>query len=123
MADLTPEQRRSGWSDLERALAGTCTQSTEHGHEFDRWLAERDNAPAPTARQLVALEQYVNEARLRHGVDVHLWDSYGWQRTYQDESRPGRGHNLNTTWTDGERIVATHLDVYGFGSKGVGDVD
>lgn len=44
-----------------------------------------------------------------------------WRITWQDETRPGRGHLVDATWCDGEYLVQVRMDVYGYPSVSVAE--
>lgn len=50
-------------------------------------------------------------------------DGYGWILEFAEEVRPGRGHDLNAVWTDGEHYVQIIVDVYGSWSASVAEMD
>jgi hypothetical protein len=86
------------------------------------------------AAQVKAFLRYVAEARdvfdieLRHtkasdGVNLPFSSiTHDWLISYEDESRPGRGHSVSALHVDGEHIVHITLDVYGYGALGVGEI-
>lgn len=49
-------------------------------------------------------------------------DGYGWLLEFAEEIRPGRGHDLNAVWTDGEHYVQIMVDVYGSWSASVAEM-
>lgn len=49
-------------------------------------------------------------------------DGYGWLLDFAEEVRPGRGHDLNAVWTDGEHYVQILVDVYGSWSASVAEL-
>lgn len=55
-------------------------------------------------------------------ISAHLSD-IAWSVTWQDESRPGRGHGFNGVWCDGEFLVQITMDVYGEPKVSVASVD
>jgi hypothetical protein len=80
--------------------------------------------PDLTERQQVAMTARVVEAK-SHDVDMsefQPWDS-AWHGRFEEESRPGRGHDFNGVWCDGQKIVQVSIDVYGYGYMSIGGVD
>jgi hypothetical protein len=82
--------------------------------------------PEPTAKQRLALAEMVTRARDEHGVESmpdwsesHPW----WLTTYRDETRPGRGHDMDTVLCTGDHFVQITLDPYGSGSLSVAAID
>ena len=65
-----------------------------------------------TVQQIQALEELLAEAQA-HGVDIV--DTRYFSIRYDDESRPGRGHNISVSYIDGDHAVAASIDVYGNG--------
>jgi len=60
-----------------------------------------------------------------YGVECGDWTPYpsSWSTVFQEETRPGRGHDIRITYLDGEHVAFIHLDPYGNGSMGVAEVD
>jgi hypothetical protein len=50
-------------------------------------------------------------------------DGFGWILEFAEEIRPGRGHDLNAVWTDGEHYIQIIVDVYGSWSASVAEMD
>lgn len=73
--------------------------------------------PTPTGRQQRSLDRVADELRDRWALHAHF------DLTFEDEVRPGRGHDLRWTVCDGEKLAQGSLDVYGNGEYGVGEVD
>lgn len=63
-----------------------------------------------TERQMTALDHA--DKRIRHMLDVDLGQ---WFISYQEEIRPGRGHDLTAWAADGEHLATQYLDPYGNG--------
>lgn len=84
----------------------------------------RHIAPPPTMtdRQKAAWPKAVDEARA-HGADVDADAPWSWTFEWREESRPGRGRDLNAIYADSDHVVQIVLDVYGNGSVSVGEVD
>lgn len=45
-----------------------------------------------------------------------------WDITYDEETRPGRGHYINATYNDGEHFAQILMDVYGGGSESIAEL-
>jgi len=73
-----------------------------------------------TDRQRAAWPDAVAEAQRYVGSDTI--GSQWWIVTYAEESRPGRGHDIDAAWCDGEHLVQIRLDPYGRESVSVGEV-
>ena len=78
-----------------------------------------------TERQKVALADRITEAREKHDVELRPWNPYGhdWRTIFREEIRPGRGHDLDLLYLDGEVIVQITLDPYGNGEMSIGTTD
>jgi hypothetical protein len=78
-----------------------------------------------TAKQEASMASYVAEARDVYGVEMRDWSThaYEWLTNFQEETHPGRGHDINATYLDGDHVVYIHLDPYGNGSMGVAELD
>lgn len=75
-----------------------------------------------TERQKAAWPECV--ARLDRVVaNVIPHDIRSWSVEWSEEIRPGRGRGLNATFIDGEVFAQIILDVYGFGSESVAELD
>lgn len=48
---------------------------------------------------------------------------YHWALIWADESRPGRGHDLDARWNDGEHFAQITMDVYGYYSTSIASLD
>ena len=78
-----------------------------------------------TERQTAALAGRITEARENHDVHMNPWNPYGheWRSIFRDEIRPGRGHDLDLLYLDGEVIVQITMDPYGYGSMSIGTTE
>ena len=78
-----------------------------------------------TERQTVALDERIAEAREKHDVEMSPWTPYDheWRSIFREEIRPGRGHDLDLLYLDGEVIVQITMDPYGYGSMSIGTTD
>lgn len=74
---------------------------------------------ALTDRQRVAVAQAGRAARDVWGVDRTTGPDW---LVFRPQHRRGRGHDVVAVWLDGERMVASHLDVYGNGECTVHDL-
>ena len=78
-----------------------------------------------TDRQKVALTDRITEAREKHGLDMNPWNPYDheWRSIFREEIRPGRGHDLDLLYLDGEVIVQITMDPYGYGAMSIGTTE
>jgi hypothetical protein len=70
--------------------------------------------PKMTDRQAAAWISLVTEVRV-HAPELPK-SHWKWDFAWLDESRPGRGHDLSATVSDGEHFSQIQMDVYGSGS-------
>lgn len=79
--------------------------------------------PELTERQTAAWPEAVAEAQ--RYIDTSTVPQYpsdpGWKIAFEPESRPGRGHAIDATWSDGEHVVQIWMDVYGYPSVAVAE--
>lgn len=68
-----------------------------------------------TIKQDEALVRLLDFAR-SHDVEVDRVTDFN--ITYEPESRPGRGHDIQVHYVDGDHAVYSRIDVYGNGSGG-----
>ena len=75
-----------------------------------------------TERQTVALAEWIAEARETYGVEISDWSPHRWEwrSIFRKETRPGRGHDLDLLFLDGESIVQITMDPYGNGAMSIG---
>jgi hypothetical protein len=75
-----------------------------------------------TERQVAALAEMIADVRVNHGIEMSEWDrhNHDWRTTFADEVRPGRGHDLDLLYLDGESVVQITLDSYGHGHLSIG---
>lgn len=82
------------------------------------------NTTSMTERQLKAWPQAV--AEIQRYVDTSTVPTspnhHDWKIIFAEESRPGRGHQLDATWCDGEYLAQIRMDVYGYPSVSVAEV-
>lgn len=78
-----------------------------------------------TERQVKSMQEYIDEADKNYATSMREWSQHGayWTTTFEDETRPGRGHVIDAIWCDGEKLVQIRLDPYGNGSLSVAEVD
>lgn len=50
-------------------------------------------------------------------------DDWRWAFHWDEETRPGRGHDLAAVYLDGEALATIRMDVYGSWSTATGEVD
>lgn len=70
-------------------------------------MTERQAADWPGA--IEEAQRYVETST----IPLDLAD-HSWRVRWDDESRPGRGHMMWATWSDGEYFVEVSMDVYGY---------
>jgi len=82
--------------------------------------------PQPTEKQRLELVRMITRAREQHGVEsIPSWSDHHpwWITKFQDEIRPGRGHDMDATVTTGDHFVQITLDPYGSGTLSVAALD
>ncbi|MFE6966850.1 hypothetical protein ACFVAJ_17200 [Agromyces sp. NPDC057679] len=90
--------------------------------------AEREKVrpmPEMTERQAEAWPDAIAEAQ-RYVDTSTISESlthWYWAVRWEDETRPGRGHAMTATWSDGEYHVEISMDVYGNPRVAVAEVD
>jgi hypothetical protein len=50
-------------------------------------------------------------------------DGFYWTLVFAEETRPGRGHDLDAHWIDGEHFVQLLVDVYGSWRVSIAELD
>ncbi|SDK80315.1 hypothetical protein [Arthrobacter sp. ok362] len=75
---------------------------------------------ALTAKQSAALERVVRDAVEHFGVDMRVED---FNIHYEEEVRPGRGHQIRADYINADHAVSVYMDVYGYPSWSVANVD
>lgn len=50
-------------------------------------------------------------------------DIASWDVVYHEETRPGRGHQVNATYLDGEVFAQVLMDVYGYPNISIATLD
>lgn len=74
------------------------------------WQSRRK--PQLTERQMSAWGSAVFEARCI--TESYITKAlFSWVIEWREETRPGRGHDINAHWNDGEHAVQIMMDVYG----------
>jgi len=73
-----------------------------------------------TAKQSAALDRVVRDAREHFNVDIRVED---FNIHYEEESRPGRGHQIRADYINADHAVSVYMDVYGYPSWSVANVD
>ncbi|WP_280447838.1 hypothetical protein [Nocardia cyriacigeorgica] len=76
-------------------------------------------APSLTRRQIGALDRIAKFARA-HDVDLRV-DQL--RIHYHPETRPGRGHDIEVFYSDGENAIGAYIDVYGNGEPAIASVN
>lgn len=72
-----------------------------------------------TAKQSAALERVVREAQEHFNVEMRVED---FNIHYEEESRPGRGHQIRADYINADHAVSVYMDVYGYPSWSVANV-
>lgn len=72
-----------------------------------------------TARQAKAWQDDVTPILERHGIA----GLPNWDLSWSEEIRPGRGCFLNATYVDGEHFAQVLMDVYGYPTVSVAELD
>lgn len=78
-----------------------------------------------TDRQAAAWPDAIAEAQRyvdTNTIPADLRDHY-WRVRWDDESRPGRGHTMWASWSDGEYFVDINMDVYGYPRVSVAEIE
>lgn len=79
-------------------------------------MSRTQDMAAVTERQQQAITEALRRARDDHGVSApECWNDYSVNLVLADEVRPGRGHDLQWWWADGEHLLNGYLDPYGNG--------
>jgi hypothetical protein len=71
-----------------------------------------------TNRQKVALDKAAERVKVITGSALSLWDI-----AFNEEIRPGRGHDITAWSADGEHIATQYLDPYGHGALVIAATD
>lgn len=74
-----------------------------------------------TERQRQAWPEYVSDAARYCEINADGKDLWNWTISFAEETRPGRGHDMDASWCDGEHFVQIRLDVYGNGTVSVAE--
>jgi len=73
-----------------------------------------------TPKQSAALERVVRQAQEHFNVEMRVED---FNIHYEEESRPGRGHQIRADYINADHAVSVYMDVYGYPSWSVANVD
>jgi len=73
-----------------------------------------------TPKQAAALDRVVRDIREHFNVDMRVED---FNIHYEEESRPGRGHQIRADYINADHAVSVYMDVYGYPSVSVANVD
>ena len=79
------------------------------------WIEQKKHL---TAKQIKALEEADGRVENICGQDLGRWHI-----ALEEETRPGRGHDLTAWAADGEYSATQYLDPYGYGSLVVSSID
>lgn len=79
------------------------------------WLEQQEQM---TERQIKALTEADARVEKICGEDLGRWHV-----AFEQEQRPGRGHDLSAWAANGEYMATQYLDVYGNGSLVVSSID
>lgn len=98
-------------AEIQRAafIAGATWQSRQEPQFTDRQVAAWPEAIAEAQR-------YVTTG----GVPEEL---FYWYVNWREETRPGRGHDIDAHWSDGEYFVHITMDVYGHYTVSVAETE
>ena len=78
-------------------------------------------APVFTERQAAGWPRAVAEVQRHVDASTVPLSLHEWNVQWEDETRPGRGHLFDGTWTDGEYFAQVRMDVYGYASVSVAE--
>lgn len=73
-----------------------------------------------TDRQTRELHRIVRNVQEHFGVQIRGIDDFSIH--YEEEFRPGRGHQIRADYIDADHAVSVYMDVYGDASLSVADV-
>ncbi len=79
------------------------------------WIEQKKHL---TEKQIKALEEAGGRVENICGQDLGRWHI-----ALEEETRPGRGHDLTAWAADGEYMATQYLDPYGYGSLVVSSID
>jgi hypothetical protein len=110
----------SDWQQIIKRIALTENITVE---DVEKSLSLMTGLLGMTERQAAAWPEYV--ARLNRAVEWNAVpeDIQKWSVKWNEEIRPGRGRDLNATFIDGEVFAQIILDVYGYGSESVAELN
>jgi len=74
-----------------------------------------------TAKQAAALQRVVRDAQEHFDVQIRGVEDFNIH--YEEEFRPGRGHQIRADYIDADHAVSVYMDVYGYPSWSVANVD
>lgn len=78
--------------------------------------AIKDGIPPLTTAQEERLEEWIKNLKLKLGLVVWGYIDLKW--SLKDETRPGRGHDLEAIAHNEDHMAWISLDVYGNGNEG-----
>lgn len=124
---LIVDGREFPWFITENGPSVTHRESAESLEQVTvTFFAERVECHRPaqpprylTRRQISALDRIVEFAHT-HDVDLSV-DQL--RIHYHPETRPGRGHDIEVFYSDGENAIGAYIDVYGNGEPAIASVD
>lgn len=76
-----------------------------------------------TERQAKAWPGVIASLNRAIGADWIPESGYNWEFLWADEIRPGRGHDLNAIFNDGEYFAQVRINVYGGTTTSVATLD
>lgn len=74
-----------------------------------------------TDRQATALDKVVRDVQEHFNVQIRGVEDFNIH--YEEESRPGRGHQIRADYIDSDHAVTVYMDVYGYPNLSVANVD
>lgn len=74
-------------------------------------------------KQVARLEQQFEEIRRVHEIPESPFYIDQIRIAYKEEIRPGRGHDIDWFWADGEHVIQGSIDVYGYGEYFIAVMD
>ena len=74
-----------------------------------------------TSRQAAELHRIVRNVQEHFNVQIRGVEDFNIH--YEEESRPGRGHQIRIDYIDSDHAVTGYMDVYGDTSLSVANVD
>jgi hypothetical protein len=73
-----------------------------------------------TERQTKELNRIIRDMHEHFGIEIRSIEDFNIH--YNEEYRPGRGHDIRFNFVDGDYAISGYMDVYGSTSLAVGTV-